>query len=587
MGRGSRVLKNGHEHHQVTAFGLSRAAVLAAGTGAVAMMAGTAAAQLPEQLPGAVEPGRIERQFEPGVEPQAEPRPDADPGEQPIPPGAEEVRFVLQGVTVDGATVFDEGVFQPLYADLIGQEVSLADIFEVANAATALYRGEGYILSLVVVPQQEVADGVVRLQAIEGRIANVTVEGDIAGSESWLQAIANKIAETAPFRTEALERYLLILDDLGGVTARGVLSASPDTPGASDLAVVMEHDPVDGFVSIDNRGSRFIGPFIASAGISGHSLLGQYETISIQGATVLNEPDELQFGSISGRLPIFTEGTALNASISYSSSNPGFTLSTLDLDSSSFSWTFGADHPLIRSREENLRIGLEFTWRDSETRFQGRTLSDDNVRTIGASASYDFVDDLLGVNLIEGEIVGGLPIFGASSFGDEDLTRPEAEPQAVRFTGSVTRVQRILPGFAVLGSVSGQIATGPLLASEEFGFGGAEFGRGYDPSEITGDHGLATKIELQYGGDINEFIVDSYQLYAFYDHGWVWDEDVLTGAGDVLSSAGAGVRANLLDNVSINFEVAGQIGGPSASNGRGDEAQDRDVRVLFGVVGRF
>ncbi len=557
------------------------------GAALAALAMGTAVAQTPPDLPGAVEPGRIERQFEPGVDPQAEPRPDADPGDQPVPPGAEEVRFVLQGVTVEGVTVFDQAAFEPLYGDLIGQEVSLADIFEVANQATAIYRGEGYILSLVVVPQQQVADGVVRLQSIEGRVANVAVEGDVVGPRAWVEAIANKIAEADPFVTQALERYLLILDDLGGATARGVLGPSEDTPGASDLAVVMEQERFDGFVSIDNRGSRFIGPNIITTGVRGHSLLGQYETIAIQGATVLDEPEELQFGSINGSLPIFTEGTTLTASISYSNSNPGFTLSTADLDSSSFSWTFGVQHPIIRSREENLRVGLEFTWRDSETRFQGRNLSDDNIRSIGASATYDFVDDLLGVNLIEGEVVAGLPIFGASSFGDEDLTRPEGEPQGVRFTGTLTRVQRILPGFAVLGSVSGQIASGPLLASEEFGFGGAEFGRGYDPSEITGDHGIATKIELQYGGDLNEWIVDSYQFYVFYDHGWVWDDDVLTGAGDVLSSAGAGLRANLLEDLSINFEVAGQVGGPSASNGRGDEANDNDVRVLFGVVGRF
>ena len=37
-----------------------------------------------------------------------------------------------------------------------------------------------------------------------------------------------------------------------------------------------------------------------------------------------------------------------------------------------------------------------------------------------------------------------------------------------------------------------------LLSTEEFKLGGLTFGRGYDPSELTGDSGLGTALELQF-----------------------------------------------------------------------------------------
>ena len=69
-----------------------------------------------------------------------------------------------------------------------------------------------------------------------------------------------------------------------------------------------------------------------------------------------------------------------------------------------------------------------------------------------------------------------------------------------RFTklfGSVGRLQRLGEGVSLLVEANGQYAFSQLLAAEEFGIGGARFGCGYDPSELTGDHGLVGRAELR------------------------------------------------------------------------------------------
>ena len=46
--------------------------------------------------------------------------------------------------------------------------------------------------------------------------------------------------------------------------------------------------------------------------------------------------------------------------------------------------------------------------------------------------------------------------------------------------------------------VAGQHADGGLVSAEEFGAGGARYGRAYDYSEISGDDGAAAAIELRH-----------------------------------------------------------------------------------------
>ena len=93
------------------------------------------------------------------------------------PTGADQVRFVLHALQVDGVTAYPAAEIRAAYADLLGTEVTLARIYDVAAALTRQYRNDGYVLSQVVVPEQSIRAGSVRLQAIEGYVANVRFTG--------------------------------------------------------------------------------------------------------------------------------------------------------------------------------------------------------------------------------------------------------------------------------------------------------------------------------------------------------------------------------------------------------------------------
>ena len=126
-------------------------------------------------------------------------------------------------------------------------------------------------------------------------------------------------------------------------------------------------------------------------------------------------------------------------------------------------------------------------------------------------------------------------------------------------TGEASRTQDLERGFSLYGSVFGQWTDDPLLSAVECGLGGARYGRAFDPSVITGDRCAFALGELRHdfdvGGTFWSDLVDYTQVYAFADHGRIWNVDAPLGTAeqDDASSAGLGLR---LGNETISADLS-------------------------------
>jgi hemolysin activation/secretion protein len=160
--------------------------------------------------PGTAQPGQVERQFERPPEPSAKPGSIAIPAPgQQAPANAEGIRFVLTRLVVEGVTVYRPDALEKLYAASINREVTLADVYRIVDVLTARYRNDGYILSQVIVPAQSVEGGEVRLQAIEGYIDDVRVEGGSAVLQARARKYGDHIKGKKPLTAATLERNVL------------------------------------------------------------------------------------------------------------------------------------------------------------------------------------------------------------------------------------------------------------------------------------------------------------------------------------------------------------------------------------------
>ncbi len=104
-------------------------------------------------------------------------------------------------------------------------------VYDIAAEMTAKYRDAGYVLSSVVVPAQAITDGRVSLTAVEGYLSSVAIEGDTGRRDGMLAKIQADLGAERPLRLATLERNLLLLNDLPGMTAQGVLQRSATEPG--------------------------------------------------------------------------------------------------------------------------------------------------------------------------------------------------------------------------------------------------------------------------------------------------------------------------------------------------------------------
>jgi hemolysin activation/secretion protein len=333
---------------------------------------------------------------------------------------------------------------------------------------------------------------------------------------------------------------------------------------------------------IDNRGSKFNGPIQFKAGASSNSALGLYEKLGIQGI-ITTQPDELLYFSGFGEFAVSTEGTKFLVTTSLSKSEPGSTLKVYQVEGDSSTFSLGLSHPFIRSRKENLKGHLSFTSRNSETDLLGSTLSKDHLRVIDFGVSYDFLDRFLGVNLISMRMTKGVDMFGATKTGSANLSRSDGHSDFTKLSGDLLRLQQLGEGWSLLTSLTWQYAFDRLLSSEEFGLGGAQLVRAYDPSEVTGDQGYGLKFEIQKGIKTNWDYLKSYQPYLYIDHGSVYLKNPTATSQEEqeLTALGIGARGNITDWLSGYLEV-----GLPLSKDVGTEG-NKDPRAFFSLTAHY
>ncbi|MHB1014655.1 MAG: ShlB/FhaC/HecB family hemolysin secretion/activation protein [Desulfurivibrionaceae bacterium] len=543
------------------------------------------AAPPPVPLPSSVDPGRVEQHFQKPPEPQAKPPITVpEPAEQLPPDQAEAVRFVLSAIEVEGATVYSREQLLPLWQEFLGKEISLLQVYRIADAITAKYRNAGYILTQAIVPPQKIEGGIVHIKVIEGYINDVTIQGDVQARPGLFKEWAEKIKASRPLDNAVLERYTLLANDLAGVKVSSVLKPSATVPGASDLVLAVTTEKViDANGTVDNRGTKTSGPVQYSAGLTANSPLKLFERTSVNYSTT-NDFRALRYFSINHDEILTSEGTKLSLTASQSRTRPADYLEVYDIEGDSFSSGFTVGYPLLRSRSQNLTLSGGFTLRNSQTDTLGQLQSHDRIRELVATMNYDLADTYGGVNMTTLGFYQGMNILNATETGSPNLTRVDGHSDFSKLTAYLSRKQELGHDFSLEVAATGQYSFMSLLSSEEFGYGGSQFGRAYDSSEITGDSGVAARAEFQYTRNPGALQVRFVQPYVFYDYGAIWNRSATLPEHQDGASAGLGLRLAVTDYLNGSVEITKPLTRDVAAELPDD---GKEPRIFFTATARY
>jgi hemolysin activation/secretion protein len=513
----------------------------------------------------------IQRPAPPPVAPASPPPAEAVP-----PSNAGSQSFAVADVTIIGNTAYGADAFAATTSLLTGPAVPLQRIENARAAILSRYRADGYTYATV---RARLHEGHLRITITEPRVVAVTLSQDIGPAGVQVLRFLNHLADGRLLRAADLERYVLLANDVPGVTVRALLDPSATDPGALTLRAGVERRAFGGSVTADNRAFREIGPqeLLTVADANSFTSFGERSEVSM--FHTFNNTNN--FGQASEEFFIGGSGLKLKLYGGDGESLPSGALRLLGYDG--ITRVFGAalSYPVIRARQQNLAVALQFDGIESDIAYAvlgpHARASFDSLRILRLDAQGSMSDIWLGANFGGQTQAGitlsrGLPTFGTLSRANPDAPRLNQSTDFTKVSARLDRVQALFVPFTVNGhparvqldvAANGQYTTDVLPPEEKFYLGGAQFTRGFYYGEVTGDRALAARIEpqlvtalpkLPWAGDI----VPQATVYGFLDWGQTWEQQA-TDLNHTLRSVGGGVRMQVGDHLEIDLEGVNRL----------------------------
>ena len=526
------------------------AAALAPLGAAVAQTGGT-----PPVTPGSLAP--LITPPVPRVLPQGQPEiipPSAPAVEAPAPP-PEGGPVRVDQVRVEGVTVYDDATLRALYGDVIGSAVPRSRLDDIVQALQQRYREDGYVLTLVRGEfRKSGAQVVFVIRAIEGYIADVKLDGDIGPAGELVLEILQRLTAKRPVNNTDLERYLLLANDIPGVTARAVLRREGGEPGAVLLVAQLARKEISGLLNFDNRGPPQAGPpeILLSGAANSFTNFGERTE-----ALLFNTFSREQiFGQINVDGFVNSDGLRLRSFYGHGNSRPGGNLKDVGFEGGIEIGGISISYPFVRSRRFNIYSDIAI-----DTYHSGISLGGSGAGTATTSGS-DLWMARLGstIDFQEGWFLqlpaaSALNLRLSHGFLGHSTVRPLNDEHFFKIGGDLTRVQDLFTigttRVALKSAIGGQYTQNILPPSEKYFLGGTRFGRGFFNGEVTGDRAIGASIELQANTVFTEvpLLNPAYRLpmqfYGFWDYGHGLNIPASNEPDRQLRSLGIGFRSDL------------------------------------------
>jgi hemolysin activation/secretion protein len=495
----------------------------------------------------------------------------------PALPGADSVRFSVRSIRVTGQTLYPESELIAASGFTPGER-SLAELRAMATKIAEHYNRNGYFVAQAYLPAQDIKDGAVTIQVLEGRYGKIDVRNSSRLADARISSLLSGLNSGDVIAIGPLESRLLLLSDIPGVNVKSTL-APGGAVGTSDLIVeVAPGRTFQGSVEADNHGNRYTGQYRVGATLYWNNPLGLGDQASVR---VLTSGKGLTYGRAAYQVPVgrATFGAAYTA-LEYRLLRE---FAPLQAHGTAQIGSLWGSYALIRSRATNLYALVGFDARKYQDKIDSTV-----PPTVTDKKNHVWMGSLYG-NHRDGLGAGGVTSFSLTySAGDLDIQTPAAlaaDALGARTNGnygklaySLSRVQNITDSFSLYGAINGQVASKNLDISEKMGLGGPYAVRAYPVGEGYGDEGYVINLEARQR--LPKFWNSqpgSMYLIGFIDAGHVkLNKNPFAVGQNERSLSGAGFGMNWIDhdNFSLSWYYAHRI-----SNELATSAPDTKGRV--------
>ncbi len=491
-------------------------------------------------------------------EPKRIPKPVLPPEPPQSPTGTQ---VPVTQFTFDGNQLLTDAELDRAVADWREKPLTIAELKYVTDLIAGAYRERGY-LARVLLPEQDINDGEIRIVVVEAQFGALRIDGD----EKWLQQelidpeqvraiVYRQQKRERPLQVDAIERATLLLNDLVGVSAQSVMVAG-DASGYTDVAVTLNETPkYRGSVRVDNFGVRSTGEVRLIPTLQIANPLHRGDVVDFSG--LLTEGNRyLRAGYQS---PVTADGLKLGAHLSYLDYELGDEFEVLDAMGNALTIGADASYPLIRQVRNNLNLEAGLARRTYTDEQLGQEVSDKDILAFRVGVSGDVTDSLWGggINFYGLEtVIGDLDLSGNPINEAQDALDARTAGDYAKLVWNAARMQSLDEETYLWLSMTGQFGSRNLDSSETLSLGGPGGVRAYPSLEGTGDAGLIFNLEVRrrFGDDL--------LLSVFYDQGVVHQRRTNTQdkATENLKGLGASLDWSGPENFSARITIARRIG---------------------------
>lgn len=454
-------------------------------------------------------------------------------------------KIVVKEVQLVGNTAFTSQQLAEITSPYTNRELTAEDLEALRLALTYYYINHGYLTSGAVIPEQDVADGVLTMQIVEGKLTEVNIDNAKWFRPSYFRNRIN-LAAGPPLNVSELQERLQLLqadpriERLNGELLPGLAR------GESTLNVkVKEANPFKAWLEFNNYQSPNVGAEQGFVTLAHRNLLGFGDTLSVQ------------YGRSAGINPIlnFRYEVPVNAhdtTVAFQYRRFDFAVTedpfeALDIKNKAEIFGFSVRHPVYRRIDREFAVSFTGEHERNESFLAGEP-----IELIAGSPGGKFRVTALrfGQEYAQrsaeqvfsalSRFSVGVGALGATANGDTNL--PDA-----RFFSWLGQAQviRQLPWrrTQLVGRGLVQLSNDHLFPLEQMAVGGRYSVRGYREFTLIRDNAAMGSIEARVPVYTTQAGVDSVFLAPFFDIGHGWQTTVATPDSPPKTLASVGIGA--------------------------------------------
>ena len=505
--------------------------------------------------------------------PSLEPLPDLEPLPEDLPPPEELLgpdfepvplpetplpetgaTIVVEQFVVTGSTVFTQAEFDAVTAPFRDRPITFTEVQAARDAVTQLYVDNGYVTSGAVLPPQSSTDGVIQLEAVEGSVEDIVVEGTWKLKPAYISSRLNQGVGTPLQINDLLEQVqLLQLNPLVESISADLQAGT--APGTNLLvATVVEADSFDVGFSLDNNRNPAVGSVRGRVLVNARNLTGFGDALTLSYSRSDGGGELDAFYTI----PVNPQNGSITLSYGRTDSDLVDDLgAALNISSEAEVLELTYRQPIIQTLNQDLTLGLIGSYETSQTFIddEGFPLSpgannDGETKVTALRFLQEWVKrDTDGVMALRSLFSFGVDAFDAT-VNDGDIP----DSQFFAWLGQGQWVKQLAPDTPLIVRGRLQLSPDALLPSEQFSLGGQATVRGYRQDTLLADNGLNLSVEARipvWRAEDSDTIV---QLTPFIDGGYGWNSRGPNPDDNTLLGIGTGLLVRLENQAAFRLD---------------------------------